>query len=588
MKKSIIYSSSIFVMLTLLLGCSKSFLEEEPRGFLSEGTLKNSVGVEAALVGAYAMLDGYNIDNANTWLAGPHNWQLGSVPSDDAYKGSEQTDFPEFTQLEIYQWTSGNSTLNDKWVSLYEGVVRVNNTLRLLKGATDITAANASRIEGEARFLRAYYHFELYKVWGNIAYYTENDTDFYKSNVGGDPLGDAIKDLEAAVDLLPESQSDRGRANKFSARAMLGKLYMFKLAPDGKTPAPEAAKAEAQLQVVVDAKALAPCLKDVFQTKTENTDEQLFSVVASTSPADGANSRNSNWLNQLAFPAGPAFGCCGFHQPSQDLVNAYRVDPVTGLPALDFDTGNDANLDPATDFVDPRIDITIGRDDVPFLDWGVHAPNWIRDRTFSGPYSPKKFVHYKTEQVSSGGWNNNANNGINFPIIRLADAILLLAEAKVILGKLAEAETLVNKIRTRAGACSQGPTTDAAGKAVTGPDVITTNITDPKITWAKYKVSPYPVGTFAAQGPTFAMNAVRYERRLELALEGHRFFDLRRWKIGAQVLNKFVENTVKTRGYYKDAKKFDDDKNQWYPIPQSQINASSRNGQKTLTQNPGF
>src|SRR5690606_36032381 len=122
---------------------------------------------------------------------------------------------------------------------------------------------------------------------------------------------------------------------------------------------------------------------------------------------------------------------------------------------------------------------------------------------------------------------------------RLADAILLLAEAEVMEGNLGRAEDLVNRVRERAQNCAQGPTENEEGVALTGSDVITLDIDNPDITWANYSVEPYPEGTFAAQGEAFAENAVRWERRLELALEGHRLFDLRRWGTAAEVLNAY-------------------------------------------------
>ena len=579
MKKSIIYGSLALLLVGLVWACSDTFLEQEPRGVLSEGTLANEAGVDAALIGAYSMLSGYNLPGVNTWAANPHDWIMGSITSDDAYKGSEQTDFPEFTQLEIYQWTPGNSIMNDKWVALYEGVVRTNNTLSLLARATDISEDKRGRLEGEAKFLRAYYHFQLYKTWGNIPYYTEEDESFFKSNEDVDPLADAIADMEDAVELLPEEQGQLGRANKFSARAMLGKFLMYRYGDTDDINLVQQAKA--QLDVVVNAKELAPCIKDIFQMSTESHEEALFSVQASMEGV--ANAQNANWLNQLAFPAGPEFGCCGFHQPSQDLVNAHKVGP-DGLPL--FDSYNDSDVT-AADPVDPRLDITVGRDDVPYLDWAIHTPAWIRDRAFSGPFSPKKFTHYKSDPTVTGGWNNNANNAINFPIMRLADAILLLAEAEVELDNLPRAEELVNMIRERAGNCAQGPLITEGGESV-----IVDDINDPGITWATYDVQPYPAGTFLAEGEEYARNAVRWERRLELALEGHRFYDLRRWGIAAEVLNAFVADVSAEgpaqRAYYQGAATYSNERHRWYPIPTIQINANTKDGVQFLKQNGDF
>lgn len=582
MKKLIIYSSIFVLFGGVLWACKSDFLEEEPKGFLSGSTLANAAGVEAALIGAYAVLDGHN-DGANNWTANPNDWILGSITSDDAYKGSEQTDFPEMTQLEIYTWDAGNSQLNPKWVMSYEGVVRANSTLSLLAQATDIDEDDRKRIEGEARFLRAYYHFELYKVWGKVPYFTEADEDFIKSNANAAPKDSVIIDLEAAIPLLPEEQGQIGRINKIGASAFLGKVYLY-------GPDKDADKAITNLEYVVGKRSLATCLKDVFQMTTDNNPEVLFAVQASIN--DGGNANNGNWLNQLAYPGGGgSFSCCGFQQPSQDLVNAYQVD-AAGLPVI-----NPPDLpNPTTtaNVLDPRIDLTIGRDEVPYWDWGVHAPNWIRDRAFSGPYSPKKYMQYKADPASNGGWNNNATNAINFPVIRLADAMLLLAEAYVMKGNLGDAMDLVNAIRRRAGNCAQGPLVDGGGA-----ESLTSDLANPGITWATYRVEEYPASHPSFSDQKAAMEAVRLERRLELALEGHRFFDLRRWEYEygdadleldvADLLNTFTSRAASDwgRSYYSGAATYEA-KHEWFPIPTTQINANTVGGVRILEQNPGW
>ncbi|HYF70279.1 MAG TPA: RagB/SusD family nutrient uptake outer membrane protein [Ohtaekwangia sp.] len=573
MKRKIIYSAALLTMFVgLLSSCKESFLEVAPQAALGAESLANKPGVEAALIGAYAMLDGYHINDVNTWPADPVNWILGSVPSDDAYKGSEQGDNPEITQLELFQWSPGIAMLNDKYVPLYEGVTRTNAVLRLVEIAVGVEDIK-DRVRGEALFLRAYYHFELYKVFGKVPYMKEDDVDFRKTNVGADPLADAIADLEAAVPLLPETQSDKGRVTRKAARAFLGKLYMYDL---------DFPKAIENLEPVVNSTALSPCQRDVFEYASENDPEALFSVQMSLSNA--AQARNSNWLNQLAQPniSGGVTTCCGFHQPSQNLVNAFKVD-ANGLPLLD--AFNDSPLDPAANAVDPRLDLTVGRDGVPYWDWAVHGPNFIRSISYSGPYSPKKFQPYNTSPLVAGGWNGKANNGVNVPIIRLADAILLLAEAEVEQGDLDRAEELVNMIRRRAAGCAQGPLDLGQGEAV-----VLNDINDASITWANYEVQPYPAGTFTAQGPAYARKAVRFERRLELALEGHRFFDLRRWDdmdpgYAASILNAFTAD--QERPYYGEAQPYTA-KHRWFPLPTSQVQLSIVNGEPTLQQNEGW
>jgi hypothetical protein len=288
--------------------------------------------------------------------------------------------------------------------------------------------------------------------------------------------------------------------------------------------------------------------------------------------------RNANWLNQLAYPngGGAATGCCGFHQPSQNLVNAYRV-TAGGLPALD----NSSNANPAAaDLVDPRLDFNVGRNGVPFYDWGVHATSWVRSPAYGGQYNNKKYMPYKTDAVPAGGWNGPANNTINIQLIRLADVMLMLAECEVEIGSLTTAENLVNAVRLRAHNCAQGPV--AAGTAS-----VLSNIDDASITWANYEVAPYTGGTFSSKA--IARDAVRLERRLELALEGHRFFDLKRW--GYAYAKAYIDAyiaTEKTRRTYLDGAAIFGEKHMSFPLPTQQIQLSLQGSTPSLIQNEGY
>lgn len=622
MKRIILVPAALLVFfLALFAACSDSFLDIKPQGALSISVLGNQPGVDAMLVGAYSLLDGYHIDNNNTWPSDPVNWIMGSVPSDDAYKGSEQGDLGEITLLELYQWAPGNILLNQKYVPLYEGVVRTNQCLNLLATATGLTQAYKDGVTGEMLVLRAYYHFELYKAFGNIPYFTEKDTDFQKPNgtdmtTGAKATLDAcIADLVAAIPLLPTTQAQLGRATKRAGQALLGKLYMYKAAYTGVA---DYNNAIAQLTAAATGISLSPCQRDLFTYATENAPEAIFSVQMSLSNA--AQARNSNWLNQLANPVGGGFGCCGFHQASQNLVNAFKTDATYGLPLLTA-AGVDQSNSTATGSnnvvdisgpppplsgvggigattgdgpVDPRLDLTVGRDNVPYWDWAIHSASFIRSRSYSGPFSPKKMQPFATSPIVAGGWNGAANNGVNVPIIRLADVLLLLAEAQVETGALAAAQANVNLVRARAGNCAQGGFVskgDYAGVIKVGAGALT----DASITWATYKVGLYgqaAANTFTTNGAAYARAAVRFERRLELAMEGHRFFDLRRWDdqtpgYAATVLNAFVAVEKNKRGYYATANSFATI-NRWYPIPSPQIELSIVGGKANLTQNTGF
>jgi len=233
--------------------------------------------------------------------------------------------------------------------------------------------------------------------------------------------------------------------------------------------------------------------------------------------------------------------------------------------------------------VDPRLDFTVGRDDTPYKDWGLHKPDWIRSPAFSGTYSPKKNIHEKASGAQSNvGWVNTQLNAVNIHILRYADVLLLLAEAEVEAGSLENARTIVNEIRTRASAKAQGPGADRANIAVP--------INDPSIKWAKYNIGLY---TAPWTSQATARDAVRAERRLELAMEGQRFFDLKRWDIAITTLNAYLKGVgggaeAARRNQLGSAEAFAT-RHMLYPIPNEQILLSkSTDGTGGLTQNPGW
>ena len=560
MKKIIFGLLASLMMGVVIYSCSEDFLEAPAQASLDEGTLANQDGVEAALISAYSMLDGWNNDWGTfnpPWATAGSNWIFGSVTSDDAYKGSDPGDQQEIQLIELFQWQPANEYFNIKFQALYEGVARGNAALKLMANAETIT--DAARIEGEVRFLRAHFHMDAWKFWKNVPYYTEVDEDFRKPN-NEDIIPKIMQDFQFAVDNLPVDQSAPGRATKYAAQAYLGKVMMYTGDYSG---------AKAQFDAVVNSGKyeLQPCFHDIFTTSGENGSEMVFSIQASVNDGTGGG-ENGNFADRLTFPhGGSPFGCCGFHQPSQNLVNFHKVDD-NGLPIGDNFNEADVTSD---DLVDPRLDWTVGRDGVPFLDHGTHEPAWIRNRTWAGPYSVKKFI-YAAGEESTVGWSNKQLNAVNIPIIRYADVLLMLAECEVESGSLERARELVNMIRARAGACAQGP------------DGGVTAIDDPGITWANYRVGTYddPWTDQAA-----ARKAVRTERRLEMAMEGHRFFDLKRWGVAEQVINEYLE-VEKTRRNYLEAHNGMEARHNLFPIPFTQIQLSAVDGTPMLTQNPGY
>jgi starch-binding outer membrane protein, SusD/RagB family len=581
-----------------LYGC-QDFLESSstPQGTLDESTLANRAGVEGSLIAAYRALD-WTTGVGGAWGSAASNWVWGSSTSDDAYKGSEASDQPAINDIEAYQWGTANSEsyLNDKWRAVYEGVVRTNATLRTLAQVLaekpgEISVTDAAGIEGEALFLRAHFHFEAWRMWGRIPYYREDDTDFRKPNLeSAQVVTEILADLNAAIALLTPAPrlGQIGRATQWTAKAYKGRVQVY-----------NRQWADA-LTTLREIRTSGPYLLEASFDRVwtgfdafANGKETIFAFQASSNDGEPSGN-NANYGERLNFPhSGSPFGCCGFHQPSQNLVNFFAVD-AAGLPrALTDPNWNASNANfvaGALTPVDPRMDWTIGRDNVPYKDWGVHEPDWIRAPAYGGPYSPKKNIHEKSSGAESTvGWVPTQLNSVNIHLLRYADVLLLLAEAEVEAGSLENARQIVNLIRARASVRVQGcgsadTTTLRLYPTCAGDNRLAVPMNDPSIRWATYNVGQYLA---AWTDQTFARNAVRFERRLELAMEGQRLFDLRRWQIADQVINAYLA-VEKTRRLYKAAAEPFAARHYLYPIPPIQIELSKVGGQEMLTQNTGW
>ncbi|WP_254411550.1 RagB/SusD family nutrient uptake outer membrane protein [Dyadobacter diqingensis] len=554
MKKKILVFTAL-VCMGMMNSCKDKFLETTPLGVGNEAMLSNKSGVNSVLIGAYSLLDG--VGSGGTYFSAVSNWIYGTVASDDGYKGSDVGDLAQITTIEKYIQQADIGGFNDKWVALYDGVSRSNDVLRLIAKATDMTDAEKSQATAEARFLRGWYHFEAKKMWNMVPYVDEKVTDYLNLPNDKDiwPLIEA--DFQFAVDNLSATKAQVGRASKWSAKAMLAKTHMYQSDYTAAKPLLVDLVTNGPFSLVAN-------YHDNFRIATENNSESVFEVQMSV--ADGGSGENGSWGDNLNFPygSGPG-GCCGFYQPSQNLVNAFKTD-ANGLPLLDTfndtDVKNDEGLsssDPFTPYdgtLDPRLDWTVGRRGLPFLNWGIHpGKNWIRDQSFAGPYTFKKFFAASGENAGAESPRANANN---YRAIRFADILLMRAEIAVEENDLATALAIVNQIRTRAA-------TELVKK-------------DDGTPAANYLVKPYPA--FASQ--EYARKAVRFERRVELAMEGHRHFDLVRWGNADVVLNAYLAKESKKRSYLTGAV-FKKGSSEYFPIPQAQIDIM---GSNVLKQNP--
>lgn len=328
------------LLLVVLFACKKSFLDKAPLGSFTPGTVANKTGVQAVLIGAYHLLTGQgaaSLSYGNSWGAAPSNWVFGSVDADDSYKGSTPSDQGDIVPLETWAYNSNNPYLNEKWRVMYEGAQRSNEVLRLMAVAKDISDAEKKELTGEARFLRGYYHFEAKKIWNYVPYVDENVTisnnNVNVSNV--DASGNFVDiwpkieaDFQNAMDNLPETQPQAGRANKWAAASYLAKVYMFEhkyaqaktlldqIIANGKT-------ANGQKYALVN-------FESNFNAANDNSAESVFAVQNSVN--DGSAAYNSNYGDNLNMPNGGIYGCCGFNNPSINLANAFKTDAVTGLP----------------------------------------------------------------------------------------------------------------------------------------------------------------------------------------------------------------------------------------------------------------
>lgn len=570
MKKTIILS--VLVASLFVTGCNDKFLDVSPPAVFSEDGLQNRAGVNFLLVGAYSLLDGVG-SGATSWHGSADNWIYGSVSADDAYKGSTSGDQPEITFIEIKNILSDNSHFRGKWRTVYDGVARSNDVLRVLEKAGELTDAEKVQFRAQARFLRAWYHFEAKRMFNQAPYLDEktyNPEDPNSTKVANDkniwPQIEA--DLKFAYDNLPERQTQPGRATKWAAAATLAKAQMYqKKWTDAKT----------LLTAIVASNRyrLMERFHDNFRAAMNNNAESVLEVQNSVNDGAGGGENGNNGAT-LNYPyAGPTT-CCGFFQPSQNLVNVFKTD-ADGLPL--FNTFNDADVtsdqgiessQPFTPFggnLDPRLDWTVGRRSIPFLDWNsMPGKSWIRDQGNGGPYVSKKHLFYRSDVGTNTFANNSRLNANNTRLIRYAHVLLMLAECEIESGNLEPARTLVNQIRQRAanplGFVKNPDGTDAA----------------------RYVIGSY---TSTWTDAALARQALQFETRLELALEGHRFFDLVRWDIAEPVLNAYMLREARLRAYFTGAK-FTKGKHEYYPIPLLEITNSAIGGQAVLKQNPGY
>lgn len=567
MKKWIKYSYVLCI--SILFSCSDSFFDIKPKGQASIDDLSSKTGIEALLLGAYAVVDGVNGKLGDGWAAAESNWVWGEVASDNAYKGSVSGDQAAINAVEGFFVEATNVYVTDHWTTLYDGVQRTNVILQVLPQVQDISETERREIEAQARFLRGHFYVELVRVHGNVPFIDEHTEN--PGVVANDrPIWDKVEaDFQFAGENLPSRWTDKGRATKWAAITYKAYVYMLQSRYEDAMPL---------LRDVYEngGFALMPSYEQNYRTAYVNNEESIFEVQYAVNDGfqlgqytGSPNAGPGNSIIGMTFMGGS-----GFLQPSHSLVSAFRVGD-DGLPLLDDEYSADDVLPYSTTGssvlyqgpVDPRLDHTVGRPGVPFLDWGIQLGySWIRDPTNGGPYITKKQMFLQAEKGSnSSATGRTFSNANNYRKFKLSHVILWLAECEAEVGSLSNATELINTLRLRAK----------------HSNVVTFDDGTPA---ANYKIEPYP-----AQFPSkdFARNAIRHEHRMELALEGYRFYDLVRWGVAGQVLNNFMKVESTRMGYYS-GRHFTVGQNEIWPIPQREIDLSIQDGVSVLIQNPGY
>lgn len=547
----------LLIVFTALLSC-EDILDTSPKGVLVEGTLASAEAVDKLVIAAYHGLTAHFYGNAEAFAGPSSNWII-DVRSDDAHKGGGGiTDRTDIHQLETATIFPDNYAVFQKWRNNMFAIARCNLAIREIQKLEDPNYSKDQRI-AEMRLLRGHFFFDMKRNFNQIPYFAENDDPTAVSNLEytSEELWDLIQaDFQFAFDNLPLQQPDIGRVNKYIAAA-----YLAKIAVERENWEEVITHCDFVISGPYD---LFDEFEDISKLEQENGPEVVFAAQYSTANIYA----NHSWGDLLNVTLGPGIdnGAYAngddFYLGSQNLVNAFRTNS-DGLPL--FDTYDDEIVTDGsfTGTLDPRLDHTFGRIGIPWKGTALYSEAWIRSTDYLG-YSSKKHVVAPDDPNihNSFPW---AASGLNFMFIRYAEVLLWKAEALIesdAQQDLNEARNLINRVRERAMNSTYVQKLDGSGDA------------------ANYLIGLYP-GT--GWDLNYARQALRFERRLELAMEGHRFFDLNRWGITAEVMNDYYVSESSRVSYLGEAS-FIEGTNEYLPIPQDEIDLAP----DLYTQNNGY
>jgi hypothetical protein len=548
-------------LLTLIVAGCGSDLEVPPKAVLTEQQVTSPANIDGLVIAAYSYL-GNDHYTAPNFL-----WPTGNLRAGDAHKGGNgPSDIFAYHALSLFEplvpdMESFPPDLidlnNKKWTRNYTGISRANAGLQVIANAEGTSIENAAEKQAELRFIRGVFYFDLKIHHKHIPYIDESmSLDEISATTNRDLTDQALwdkiaDDFRFASENLPNVQQDVGRASALAAKAYLAKTLLYQAYVQDDTHSVVSIDADKLNEVValvneIEASGVYDLLPDFgnnFQAEFDNSRESVFAIQRSLN--DGSPDGRGSWPSALNAPQAGGFGCCGFHVPTENFVNAFKTSP-DGLPM--FDSYNDANYVIANDTVDPRLDHTVAMEGKPFKydPELIHGgDSWARAAGIYGNFTGMKDLEHpdcdcRGENGPFSIWS------MNTVLIRYSDVLLWKAEALIQLDRFADALPVINRLRTRAAASTE-------------------MLNDASL----YQVNTY--SSFASKEEAFA--ALRWERRLELGLEGHRFFDLVRWGVAKETLDEYF-NIEKVRKPYLEDAAFTEGKHEFLPIPNQQINLS--------------
>ena len=565
--KAFKYITLAAALLLPLTACD-SFLDEAPKATADSDDLNTPDNIEKMVIAAYSSLGNDNYQRGMNAL-----WPYGDLRSGDAYKGGAGSgDMGDFNTFETFVYMRDDVNYLDlKWYAEYIAIARANDALARIVEADSKAYPKKTIREAEMRFLRAHYYFELKILFKQMPWIDESDKTEDYINISNVEYTDQqlwdmiIAEFRFCMENLPDTNDDLARANKGMAQAYLAKALLYAAyEQDEKHNVININKDKLQEVVTLcqglsSKYSLASDFANNFLCETENGPESVFAIQFSHN--DGTLRGRLDWGAMLNYPMNPEYGCCGFHQPTQNMVNAFQTDDK-GLPL--FDTFNDHNISNSDDVlatnVDPRLMHTVAIPGAPYKydPEFIFDVSWTRDHeTYGNFMSMKETVLPDCPCFAFASPFMSSSK--NRDVIRYDDVMLWQAEALIELGRQNEALSIINAIRERAAA-STAKLIDVQG--------------DPT---GKFTIAPYEPGVNSpAWTQDFAREALRFERRLEMSQEGARFFDLVRWGIAAETVNAYLSVEKTRRGSYLSEAKFTKNKDEYFPIPKNQINFSKK------------